>query len=144
MLKRIIVMTGLFLALGGCATSSVAPVQVSDTPANRVYWNNFVGAGYRIKVSRDAGQMGSLCMTQVYLDGKHAADLGQAESAVFEVSPGSHELSAAPALATYLCKKFYSAPQFHVQVTVDGAAGDVKFYRYGFNGSGLPYLNPSA
>jgi hypothetical protein len=83
-------------------------------------------------------------MTQVSVDGKHAADLGQAESVVFEVSPGSHELSAAPSLATSLCQKFYSAPQFHVQVTVNGAAGDVKFYRYGFNGSGLPFLSPSA
>lgn len=144
MLKRILIITGLALGLTGCATSSITPMQVSDAPANRVYWTNFAGAGYRIKVSRDAGQMGSLCMTQVSVDGKHAADLGQAESVVFKVSPGSHKLRASPSLATSVCKNFYSAAQFDVQVAVSGAAGDVRFYRYGFNGSGIPFLSPSA
>jgi hypothetical protein len=111
-----------------------------DAPANRVYWDDHVGQGYRIKISRDAGQMGSLCYTQVYLDGTLAADLGLEESAVFKVSPGKHMLRASPTQASSLCRKFYSAPQFQIQVMVDGSIGDVKAYRYGFDSKGLPFL----
>lgn len=130
--------------LAGCATTGISPIKTSDASANRVYWDDHPGDGYRIKISRDAGQLGSMCFTQVYVDGKLAADIGLAESAMFKVSPGQHMLRASPTQASSLCRKFYSAPQFQMEVVVDGVAGDVKSYRYGFEGgSGLPFLVPA-
>ena len=131
------------LLLAGCATGAVSPMVVSDAPRSRVYLDDFGGDGYRIKLTRDAGRMGSLCMTQVFIDGKLAAEIGQAETVIFKVSPGTHTLGASPALASSICKKFYSSPQFHVETTVDGDAGEVRIYQYGFSGSGIPVLSPS-
>jgi len=143
MIQRIVIALSFAIALAGCATASISPIQASDASANRVYWDGYAGDGYRIKISRDAGQLGSLCFTQVYVDGKLAADIGLAESVMFKVSPGQHVLRASPTQASSLCRKIYSAPQFQMEVTVDGAPGDVKSYRYGFaGGSGLPFLVP--
>lgn len=127
----------------GCATGGVSPMRVGDAASSRVYWDDHAGEGYRIKVTRDAGRMGSLCMTEIHLDGKLAAEIGQAESVVFKVAPGKHELMAKPSLSTDLCKTFYSTPQVQMTQVVEGSAGEVKAYRYGFEGSGTPFLAPA-
>lgn len=129
------------ITLSACATSGAPPVYVGDTPSNRTYWDHYQGEGYRIKVARDVGKMGSLCMTQVFIDGKLAAEIGQGEAVVFKVASGSHDLKIAPALKNSTCQSFYSAPQFQVQTSVTGAAGELKDFRYGFSGSGLPFLS---
>jgi hypothetical protein len=143
MIKPIVSAALTAFLLAGCATGAVSPMIVSDAPKARVYLDDYIGDGYRIKITRDAGKMGSLCMTQIFIDGKLAAEIGQAEAAIFKVSPGVHILKASPARASSTCKTFYSAPQFQVETTVDGAAGDVRIYQYGFSGSGLPALTPS-
>lgn len=142
-IKTVVAIIGVAL-LSGCATTGVSPIQTGDAPANRVYLDAFSGDGYRIKISRDSGQMGSMCFTQVFVDGKIAADIGLAESAMFKVSPGEHVLRASPTQASSLCRKIYSASQFQMQVTINGMPGDVKAYRYGFGGSGLPFLVPAS
>ena len=82
-------------------------------------------------------------MTQIFIDGKLAAEIGQAETVIFKVAPGTHMLGASPAMTSQLCKNFYSGPQFHLETQVDAAAGEVRIFRYGFSGSGLPVLSPS-
>ena len=124
--------------LSGCATYSLSPMVVADAPTSRVYWDHYAGEGHRIKVTRNAGQMGSLCMTKLSVDGRLAAEIGQGEAVVFKVSPGSHVLKASPSLTTSTCQTFYSAPQFHIQVTIDTHAGGLTELQYGFHASGLP------
>jgi len=143
MIKSVLLASLIAMSLAGCATGAVSPMVVTDAPKSRVYLDDFAGEGLRIKVSRDAGKMGSLCMTQIFVDGKLAAEIGQAETVIFKVSPGTHTLAAAPSLANSTCKTFYSASQFRVEATVSGAPGEVRIYRYGFSGSGLPVLSPS-
>ncbi len=142
-MKSLVLGAAVAAMLSGCATSGVSPMLVSDVASSRVYWEDFAGEGYRIKVTRDAGKMGSLCMTQLFVDGKLAAEIGQAESAVFKVAPGGHTLKAAPSLTTSVCRSFYSAPQFQLEVAIMGEPGEVKTYRYGFSASGVPALVPS-
>ena len=139
-MRSTILLSLLAISLCGCATSSAPPVRVDDTPSNRVYFDQFQGDGYRIKIARDVGKMGSLCMTQVFVDGKLAAEIGQGEAVVFKVSPGEHRLKAAPALKNSTCQTFYSSPQMQVEVTVTGSVGDFKDFRYGFAGNGTPFL----
>lgn len=128
------------LALTACATQGALPRTIADAPANRVYWDHYAGDGYRIKLIRDVGQMGSLCMSTVHLDGRLAAEIGTGESVVFKVAPGAHTLRVMPTQSAALCRSFYSQPQFRTEIRVEGNPGDVRTYRYGFAGSGLPFL----
>lgn len=124
----------------GCATAGAPPVYVGDTPSNRIYWDHYQGDGYRIKVARDVGQMGSLCMTQIFINGSLAAEVGQGEAVVFKVPTGTHQLKITPALKSSICQKIYSSPEFHIEQAVSGNAGEVKDFRYGFSRSGNPFL----
>ncbi|WP_159015335.1 hypothetical protein [Cognatiluteimonas profundi] len=94
-----------------------------------------------IQVTRDVGAMGKLCLGEIYLDGKVVAELDRGQSYSTKVSPGSHTLRGAPALNTWLCKRFYSAPQMQqAQLTIDVPVGANLAYRYGFTSSGVPSL----
>jgi hypothetical protein len=126
--------------LVGCATSSVPPVLIGDTPSNRIYWDNYAGEGFRIKITRDTGTMGSLCMTQIFIDGQLAAEIGQGEAVVFRVQTGSREIKVAPAVKNETCATFYSTPEFRITRTIIGSPGDLKDLRYGFASSGVPFL----
>ena len=142
-MRHFAIALGIAVLVGGCATGAVSPMAATDVPKSRVYLDDYSGDGLRIKLSRDVGKMGSLCMSQVFVDGKLAAEMGQAETVVFKVSPGTHSLRVSPSLATSTCKSFYSAPQFTVEASVTGGAGEIRIYQYGFSGSGLPVLAPS-
>jgi len=128
------------ILLSGCATQSISPSQAVPVDQDRAAWVDATGDTYQIRVTRDTGQMGSLCLARISIDGKQAADLKMGESATFKVSPGTHLVKGSPALDSYLCKKFYSAPNMQAQVSTEGVAGDARAYRYSFTASGTPEL----
>lgn len=138
--KGIIAMLGI-ICLNGCATHSVEPEFATTADQNRTFWTDAAGDSYQIKVIRDNGQMGSLCLARITIDGKDAADLKNGESAVFKVAPGAHKLHAAPApVGMSLCKTFNASPNMQTSIDADGAAGAKVAYRYSFTSSGSPQL----
>lgn len=100
-------------------------------------------APLNIQVNRDAGKMGSLCVTKLYIDGNLVAQLAPGQSATFTAPTGAKELMARPALDSYLCRKFYSAAQFEIRAPLIGVTGPSISYRYGFTGKGVPFIEPS-
>ena len=139
-MRHMIAAALLTVSVTSCATGGSAPINVGDTPSNRIYFDQYAGAGYRVKIARDQGKMGSLCMTQIFIDGQLAAEIGQAEAVVFKLPPGTHQLKIAPALKNSTCQTFYSDPKFHIEQSISGSPGDFKDLRYGFSRSGLPFL----
>lgn len=77
------------LALSGCATSKLTPVQADPVPADRIYGftQKTASDDARITVIRDSGLFGSACGFVVRLDGKRAAMLNTGEVASLYVPP---------------------------------------------------------
>ena len=128
----------LMILLTAIATTSItAHAQETATPTTNPPQD------LTIQVNRDKGQMGSLCATQLYVDGKLVAQVTKGGSVSFPAPAGSQELMARPALDSNLCKKFYATPQFEARISLQGASGPVAVYRYGFTGKGLPFIEPA-
>lgn len=87
----------VLLLLAGCATEPVGLEATHPVPATRIYaaTKSSGMASVPIVVARDIG--GSVppnCSTQLFLDGRHAADIRPGEVLTLHVSPGQHILSA--------------------------------------------------
>ena len=128
-------------SLVGCATNTTAPSQAVTAQPHRIYWDNATGDSYAIKITRDTGLMGSLCMTRIAVNGKNAADLNQGESVVFKVPTGKHVLSAWQISGgTSSGRTFCDGNPMRLEVNVSGISGDNIAYRYSYGGSGFPSL----
>ena len=127
-----------YLMSFGCLAAAGAIAQenaVTPAPATQPT------AGSTIQVTRDVGTMGKLCLGEISVDGRVVAELDQGQSASVAVSAGPHTLRGAPALNSWLCKRFYSSPQMQqTQVALDVSPGATVAYRYGFSASGVPVL----
>jgi hypothetical protein len=129
----------------GCATSTTAPSQTVTAQPHRIYWDNATGDSYAIKISRDTGQMGSLCMTRIAVDGKNAADLNPGEGVVFKVPAGEHLLSVWQISGgSSSGKTFCDGNPMRQEVNVVGTSGDSIAYRYSYSGSGSPSLTATS
>lgn len=87
------------LTLGACATKPINTATARSTPSERVYVPELtVPASDKVQliVARDAGYMGSGCMTAVYLDGQRVSAIDNAEKITFYVTPGRHILGTGP------------------------------------------------
>ena len=127
----------LMSLLAALASGSLAAQEAAQSPTTAPQ----PAPDSTIQVTRDVGAMGKLCLGEIYLDGKVVAELDRGQSYSAHVTPGPHTLRAAPALNSWLCKRFYSAPQMQqAQLAIDVPAGGNLAYRYGFDSSGVPSL----
>ncbi|WP_448674108.1 hypothetical protein [Pseudoxanthomonas mexicana] len=91
----------------------------------------------QIVVNRDKGKMGSLCATELYVDGAMVGRVQPGQSTTITAPAGAKELLARPALDSYICKKIYSLPQWERRAPLDGQPAT---FRYGFTGKGEPFM----
>jgi len=89
----------VLVSLCGCATKPINTATARSTPPERIYAPELVVPGddkVQLIVARDAGFMGSGCMTAVYLDGHEVSAIDNAEKITFYVAPGRHILGTGP------------------------------------------------
>lgn len=142
---RIFALTIILALVTACATNTTAPSQAISAQPHRIYWENATQDSFAIKITRDTGQMGSLCMTRIALNEKTAADLNQGESVVLKVPAGQHILSAWQVSGgSSPGKTFCDGNPMRQDVTVSGNSGDSVAYRYSYSGSGYPTLTVTA
>src|SRR5690242_7697760 len=87
------------LALTACATRPIDTATARSTPSQRIYAPELVVPSddkVQLIVARDAGFLGSGCMTAVYLDGREVSAIDNAEKITFYVTPGQHILGTGP------------------------------------------------
>ncbi|MEN0627970.1 hypothetical protein AAIG33_11060 [Phytobacter ursingii] len=95
---RIIVSIAIFV-LSGCATKPVSNEQAKAVPQQQIFNKELLVKKPRtgeVVIKRDAGFMGSACLTRVYVDGKDVADLDTAQKVVVYPIVGEHIISAWP------------------------------------------------
>ena len=98
-MKHLVFGIVVVLALGACATKPINTAIARSTPSERVYAPELVVPGddkVQLIVARDAGYIGSGCMTAVYLDGRKVSAIDNAEKITFYVTPGRHILGTGP------------------------------------------------
>lgn len=98
-MKKLSVVFFAAIALSACATKPINTATARSTPPERVYAPELLVAGedkVQLIVARDAGYMGSGCMTAVYLDGRRVSAIDNAEKITFYVTPGRHILGTGP------------------------------------------------
>jgi hypothetical protein len=82
-----------------CATKPINTSTARSTPPERVYAPELQIPGegkVELIVARDAGYIGSGCMTAVYLDGQRASAIDNNEKVTFYIAPGRHILGTGP------------------------------------------------
>jgi hypothetical protein len=87
------------IAVSACATKPINTADARSTPPERVYAPELlIPSGDRVEliVARDAGLMGSGCMTAVYFDGRRVSVIDNAEKITLYVLPGRHILGTGP------------------------------------------------
>ena len=87
------------LALSACATKPINTATARSTPLERIYAQELIVAGkgkVELIVARDAGYIGSGCMTAVYLDGRKVSAIDNAEKVTFYLAPGRYILGTGP------------------------------------------------
>jgi len=127
MLKLVIGFAVAYALVGSAAAQdSAAPVTSASSA--------------QVVVNRDSGKMGSLCATELYVDGTLVGRVLPGQSVTLAPTAGAKELMAKPALESYICKKIYSLPQWERRVTLTGQPVTV---RYGFTGKGEPVMEAS-
>ena len=94
----------------------------------------------QVVVNRDSGKMGSLCATELYVDGALVGRVSPGQSVTLAAPAGAKELMAKPALESYICKKIYALPQWERRVALTGKSVTI---RYGFTGKGEPVMEAS-
>lgn len=98
-MKTIFFAIGITIAVAGCATKPINTSTARSTPAERIYAPELMQPGadkVELIVARDAGMMGSGCMTAVYLDGHKVSTIDNAEKVTFHIAPGRHILGTGP------------------------------------------------
>ncbi len=98
-MKDLICVAVATLSLAACATKPINTATARSTPPNRIYAPELVVPAddkVQLIVARDAGFMGSGCMTAVYLDGREVSSIDNSEKITFYVTPGRHILGTGP------------------------------------------------
>ncbi|RLA50562.1 MAG: hypothetical protein DRR42_12805 [Gammaproteobacteria bacterium] len=146
-MKQVISVGAIVLSLsflGGCATSTISPSQAAIPEEQRVYWDDAAANSYTLKITRDTGQMGSLCTTRLAIDDELAADIHPGESVTFKVPAGKHEFSAWQISGGKWGAGFCDKNPMRQDISVSRNSGENITYRYSYAGSGLPSLTTSS
>lgn len=87
------------VALSACATKPINTATARSTPPDRIYAQELVVSGdgkVELIVARDAGYIGSGCMSAVYLDGRKVSAIDNNEKVTFYLTPGRYILGTGP------------------------------------------------
>ena len=98
-MKKLAIVLIVAAALSACATKPINTATARSTPPERVYAPELQVPGegkVELIIARDAGYIGSGCMTAVYLDGKRASAIDNNEKVTFYIAPGKHILGTGP------------------------------------------------
>lgn len=98
-MKKLVLPVLAALAMTACATKPINTATSRSTPLDRIYAQELIVAGEgkaELIVARDAGYIGSGCMTAVYLDGRKVSTIDNAEKVVFYLEPGRYILGTGP------------------------------------------------
>lgn len=94
-MKGFVAVTLSALMLAGCANKPVSFADASPVPTERIYAFRTPGADTaEVKLTRDSGFIRAAFNQEIFVDGKHAASIGQGESAVLHLPAGVHILGA--------------------------------------------------
>lgn len=145
-MKAKLLLVAAIVTLVGCATTPINTATARSTPLSRIYAQDLVIPGegkVQLIVARDAGAVGSACMTAVYLDGKIVSAIDNAEKVTFYVLPGRYILGTGPnPNGTGLCK--YNSERSRREAEIIAEIGKPLKYRLAMNDRGEFSLMPTA
>jgi hypothetical protein len=145
-MKYIMLMIFGMVLLSACATKPINTATARSTPPQRIYAPELVVPGddkVQLIVARDAGYIGSGCMTAVYLDGRKVSAIDNAEKITFYVSPGRHILGTGPnPEGKALCRA--GAERARRETEVVAELGKPLKYRLAISGNGEISVMPTA
>lgn len=134
------------IILAGCATKPIDTATARSTPDSRIYDKAAVVPSpdkVELIVARDAGYVGSGCMTAVYLDGKQVSAIDNNEKITFYITPGRHILGTGPNPGgTGLCK--FGSDRMRREIEVLAEIGKPLKYRLALSANGEVGIMPTA
>ncbi len=134
------------LALSACATKPINTATAKSTPPERIYAQELVVAGegkVELIVARDAGYIGSGCMTAVYLDGRKVSAIDNSEKITFYLTPGRYILGTGPNPdGVGLCRM--GSERVRKETEIIAELGKPLKYRLAISGNGEISVMPTA
>lgn len=127
-MKQIAIWCILVVATG-CATVPVGMDEAVPVAADRVFKFQEPLDGYgMVVVTRDKGVAGSVCNTNIFINGEHAASIAPGEKAVFWLMPGNVIIGAE---AAGLCSGGLT------EVEANVIKNSAVYFRVGFDHQGI-------
>lgn len=146
MMKRIFLAVGITIAVSACATTPINTSTARSTPPERILAPELMQPGQDkvvLIVARDAGFMGSGCMTAVYLDGRKVSTIDNAEKVTFHVAPGRYILGTGPnPEGKALCR--FGAESARRETEIIAELGKPLKYRLALSANGEISVAPTA
>lgn len=132
--------------LSACATKPINTATARSTPPERVYAPELQVPGegkVELVVARDAGYIGSGCMTAVYLDGRKVSAIDNNEKVTFYILPGKHILGTGPnPEGKALCR--IGAERNRREAEIQAEIGNTLKYRLAISANGEIAIMPTA
>lgn len=94
-----ILFVSLILGMTGCAIKPISNDQAKNIPLDRILDNSFFTKNLEkvpVVIKRDQGHVGSICTTQVLIDGHPIANLKMSEKIEIYLSAEQHIISSVP------------------------------------------------
>lgn len=85
------------MVLSGCSSTRVDQAFSNEVPIERMFWEKArdeSNGDSRVIVKRDAGFVGSACISNIYFDGVKIAELKPKEKVTIHVSSGEHTIGS--------------------------------------------------
>ena len=134
------------LALTACSTKPINTATARSTPIERIYAQELIVSGegkVELVVARDAGYIGSGCMTAVYLDGRKVSAIDNSEKVTFYLTPGRYILGTGPNPdGVALCR--FGADRARKETEIIAELGKPLKYRLAISGNGEISIMPTA
>ena len=145
-MKTAFLIVALSILLTSCATKPIDVATARSTPDERIYDKTLVAPSndkVELILARDAGYVGSGCMTVVYLNGKIVSAIDNNEKTTLYVQPGRHILGTGPNPdGVGLCKGF--AQRLRREIEINAEIGKPLRYRFATNDRGEISIMPTA
>ena len=134
----LIFLSGVAIALSGCATKPVSTASASLVPEHRIINKSMTTkkAGQSVLIiKRDSGWNTSACSVRVFINGSPVADVRTSEKVAIYLNSGKYILSA---IANGICTGGLIEESFSI------AKGKSVIYRISYGSHGEFSLNPTA